>query len=311
MFCFGLGYTARALAASLRPEGWAVTGTSRSAGSRRAGPESEGIGTRVFHRNHPLPRPARVLAGVTHMLVSIPPDLEGDPVLDRHAGDIGSIRSLSWVGYLSTVGVYGDRRGGWVDETSECRPATERSGRRAAAEQAWLDLGRRESVPVHVFRLAGIYGPRRNPLEAARRGTARRLFKPGQVFSRIHVSDVVRVLRASMARPDPGAIYNVCDDEPAPPQDVVAFACGLVGREVPPLAPFDEAELTELGRSFYAECRRVRNDRIKNDLGVTLQYPDYRAGLSELARGRSSCAMAASPSTARRSRAMSSGSDNR
>ena len=245
------------------------------------------------------------------MLVSIPPDLEGDPVLDRHAGDVGSIRSLSWVGYLSTVGVYGDRRGGWVDETSERRPATERSVRRAAAEQAWLDLGRRESVPVHVFRLAGIYGPRRNPLEAARRGTARRLFKPGQVFSRIHVSDVVRVLRASMARPDPGAIYNVCDDEPAPPQDVVAFACGLVGREVPPLAPFDEAELTELGRSFYAECRRVRNDRIKNDLGVTLRYPDYRAGLSELARGRSSCAVAASPSTARRSRAMSSGSDNR
>ena len=285
MFCFGLGYTARALAASLRPEGWAVTGTSRSDGSRRAESDPEGIGTHVFRRNRPLSRSAGVLAGVTHMLVSIPPDLEGDPVLAHHAGDVGSIRSLSWIGYLSTVGVYGDRRGGWVDETSECRPTTERSVRRAAAERAWLGLGWRENVPVHVFRLAGIYGPRRNPLEAARQGTARRLFKSGQVFSRIHVSDVVRVLRASMARPDPGAIYNVCDDEPAPPQDVVAFACGLVGREVPPLVPFDEAGLTEPGRSFYAECRRVRNDRIKNDLGVTLRYPDYRVGLSALAGG--------------------------
>ncbi len=282
LFCFGLGYTARALAASLRPEGWTVSGTSRRGGSR-AGSDPEGTATHAFDRRRPLPRPARTLAGVTHVLVSVPPDPEGDPVLDRHGPDIGSIPSLSWVGYLSTVGVYGDRRGGWVDETSECRPTTERGIRRAAAERAWLDLSRRGSVPVHVFRLAGIYGPGRNPVDAARQGTARRIVKPGQVFGRAHVADIVRVLRASMERPDPGAVYNVCDDEPAPPQDVVSFAYGLAGREAPPPVPFDEADLTELGRSFYAECRRVRNDRIKNDLGVTLRYPDYRVGLSALA----------------------------
>ena len=284
MFCFGLGYTARALAASLPFEDWVISGTSRGDGSRDR-PKSDGTRTYVFDRDRPLPWPTRTLAGVTHVLVSVPPDSEGDPVLDCHGTDIGSMQSLSWIGYLSTVGVYGDRRGGWVDETSECRPRTERSIRRAAAERAWLDLSRRKNVPVHVFRLAGIYGPGRNPVESVRRGTARRILKPGQVFSRIHVSDIVQVLRASMERPDPGAIYNVCDDEPAPPQDVVAFACDLAGCEVPPLVPFDEVELTEIGRSFYAECRRVRNDRIKKDLGVTLRYPNYRSGLSALAEG--------------------------
>ena len=284
MFCFGLGYTGRALAASLPFEDWVISGTSRGDGSRDR-PKSDGARTYVFDRDRPLPWPTRTLAGVTHLLVSVPPDAEGDPVLDCHGTDIGSMQSLSWIGYLSTVGVYGDRRGGWVDETSECRPRTERSIRRAAAERVWLDLSRRKNVPVHVFRLAGIYGPGRNPVESARRGTARRILKPGQVFSRIHVSDIVQVLRASMERPDPGAIYNVCDDEPAPPQDVVAFACDLAGCEVPPLVSFDEAELTESERSFYAECRRVRNDRIKKDLGVTLRYPNYRAGLSALAAG--------------------------
>lgn len=282
MFCFGLGYSALALAESLCAESWSISGTSR-AGDSHAERAAQGISMHVFERSRPLAEPALAMAGSTHLLVSVPPDGEGDPVIDCHGLDIGSVTTLSWIGYLSTLGVYGDRLGGWVDESSECRPVNERSERRVAAEQAWLDLGRRADVPVQVFRLAGIYGPRRNPIETARRGAARRNFKPGQVFSRIHVADIVQVLRASINHPETGMIYNVCDDEPAPPQDVVTLACELAGCEVPPLVRFDEADLSPTGRSFYAECKRVRNDRIKTHLGVTLRYPEYRSGLAALA----------------------------
>lgn len=282
MFCFGLGYSARALTESLRDDSWSVAGTARKSDSH-AGLAMRGGPVHQFERSRALVEPARALAGVSHLLVSVPPDAEGDPVIECHGVDIESVATLSWIGYLSTVGVYGDWQGGWVDESLECRPVNERSRRRLSAERAWLELGRRAGVPVQIFRLAGIYGPGRNPIDSARNGASRRIFKAGQVFSRVHVADIVQVLCASMQMPNAGAIYNVCDDEPAPPQDVVAYACELVGCEVPPLIPLDEADLSPMGRSFYAECKRVRNDRIKDELGVTLRYPDYRSGLDALA----------------------------
>lgn len=283
MFCFGLGYTARVLADELRADSWSVSGTARSLDSVEV--TDQGVTTHRFERDRPLVMPTRAMTATTHLLVSIPPDADGDPVIDCHGPDIESIPTLSWIGYLSTVGVYGDWQGGWVDEDSECRPVNERSVRRVAAEQAWLEFGRRANIPVHVFRLAGIYGPGRNPVETARKGAAKRIFKPGQVFSRIHVADIVQVLRASMERPNAGAIYNVCDDEPAPPQEVVALACELAGCELPPLVPIEEADLSPMGRSFYTECKRVRNGRIKDELEVSLRYPDYRTGLTALASG--------------------------
>jgi nucleoside-diphosphate-sugar epimerase len=194
------------------------------------------------------------------------------------------LEGLAWVGYLSTTGVYGDRQGGWVDETSALQPTGERGRRRVAAERAWLDLHRRRGVPVHVFRLAGIYGPGRSAIDTVLAGEAKRIDKPGQVFGLIHVADIAAVLEASIARPNPGAIYNVCDDDPAPPEAVIAEACRLLGRTLPPLVPFAEAKRTmsEMALSFYADNKRVRNDRIKKELGVVLTYPSYRDGLAAL-----------------------------
>jgi nucleoside-diphosphate-sugar epimerase len=220
--------------------------------------------------------------GVTHLLVSVPPGLAGDPVLAVHGDDIAGIEDLAWLGYLSTTGVYGDRGGGWVDETAELSPSGERGRRRVAAEAGWLELWRDRGVPVHIFRLAGIYGPGRNPFDALRAGTAKRIDKPGQVFSRIHVADLASVLVASIARPRPGAVYNVCDDDPAAPEAVVAHAAALLGLPEPPLVPLEVAELSAMARSFYDDNKRVSNRLIKNELGVTLRYPDYRAGLAAI-----------------------------
>jgi hypothetical protein len=272
LFCFGLGYTARALAARLAADGWAVGGTTRGGEQTAAGYE-----TYRFDRVHPLPEAA--FEGITHILVAVPPDDAGDPVLDVHGGDIAGLPGLQWLGYLSTTGVYGDRGGASVDEEAELRPSGDRGRRRVAAEQGWLDLWRRQGVPVHIFRLAGIYGPGRSPFAALRAGTARRIDRPGHAFSRIHVDDLASVLAASIARPRPGAIYNVCDDEPAPPCDVVAFAAALLGIAPPPPVPFEEAELSPMARSFWADNKRVSNTLIKAELGVRLRYPDYRAGL--------------------------------
>ena len=226
---------------------------------------------------------AAALFGATHLLLSAPPDEDGDPVLKAHAADLARlVRRFSWVGYLSTTGVYGDRQGGWVDEATPVNPGSGRSRRRVAAEQAWRALWHDAGLPVHIFRLPGIYGPGRSALDAVRQGRAHRVDKPGQLFSRIHVEDIATTLRASMARPNPGSIYNVADDEPAPAHEVTAYACALLGIEPPPLIPVEKAGLSPMARSFYAESRRVRNDRIKLDLGVTLAYPDYRAGLDAI-----------------------------
>jgi hypothetical protein len=279
LFCFGLGYSALALARGLDLERWQVSGTCRSAATaavlRAAGYRAERFG-----RDRPLP--ATGLGGATHVLVSVPPDAIGDPVLDRHGGDIAALPDLSWLGYLSTTSVYGDRGGGWVDETAPLMPSGERGRRRAAAEAGWLDLWRRRGAPVHIFRLAAIYGPGRNPFEAVRAGTAQRIDKPGQVFSRIHVEDLARVLCASMSQPRPGAVYNVCDDDPAPPEAIVAHAAALLGVPRPPLVPLVEAGLSPMALSFYDDNKRVRNALIKSELGVVLRYPDYRAGLAAI-----------------------------
>jgi nucleoside-diphosphate-sugar epimerase len=279
LFCFGLGYTGRVLARRLAAEGWIVGGTCRTA-DNAAALRAAGFPAIVFDRDHRLPREA--LDGVTHLLVSVRPDATGDPVLAMHGEDVAGIKDLRWLGYLSTTGVYGDRGGGWVDETAAFSPSGERGRRRVAAEAGWLDLWLRRGVPVHIFRLAGIYGPGRSAFDALRAGTAKRIDKPGQVFSRIHVEDLAQVLAASISRMRPGAVYNVCDDDPAAPEAVVAHAAILLGMPAPPLAPFEAAGLSLMARSFYDDNKRVSNRLIKSELGVTLQYPDYRSGLAAI-----------------------------
>jgi nucleoside-diphosphate-sugar epimerase len=278
LLCFGFGYSARALARILGPD-WSITGTSRDA-EPHVVPVAANFRWLRFDRDHPL-KPA-AFAGVTHILVSAPPDEAGDPVLDRHRDDIAASSGLAWLGYLSTTGVYGHRDGGWVDESSELSPSGARGRRRAVAEAAWLDLCRGCGLPVHVFRLAGIYGPGRSPFDALRAGTAKRIDKPGQVFSRIHVDDIANVLMASIARPRPGAVYNVCDDEPAASADVIAHAAELLGMLAPPLLPFEAAGLSPMARSFYDDSKRVSNALIKSELGVSLRYPTYRDGLAAI-----------------------------
>lgn len=279
LFCFGLGYTAQALARALRAEGWQIAGTTRDP-AKRARLTAEGIEVYRFARDHPLEQAEQALAGTTHLLSSIAPDEQGDPVLGQHGRDLLRCGSIVWAGYLGTTGVYGDRRGEWVSEAEPVAPTMPRTRRRVRAEGHWLASG----LPTHLFRLAGIYGPGpgRSALAAVRAGTARRIDKPGQMFGRVHVDDIVQVLRASMARPNPGAIYNVADDEPAPPQDVITFACALLSVTPPPEVPFEHAELSPMARSFYSDSRRVCNARIKQELGVALRYPSYREGLRAL-----------------------------
>lgn len=284
LFVFGLGYSALRLADGLLAAGWVVSGTCRSS-EKASALQERGIDAVVFDRDRPLADCAASLSDTTHLLISAPPDETGDPVFDCHASEIAALRTLQWVGYLSTTGVYGDTGGAWVDEDSPTEPMAERTKRRLAAENAWRGHWRDHGMPVHVFRLAGIYGPGRSALDQVRAGAARRIVKHGHVFSRIHVDDIVSALLASMANPDPGAVYNLCDDEPAPNADVVAHACGLLGVPAPLEIPFETADLSPMARSFYAECRRVRNDRVKRDLGIALKYPTYREGLAAILEG--------------------------
>jgi dTDP-4-dehydrorhamnose reductase len=273
LLSFGHGYSAQALAQVL-PGDWRITGTTRSA-DKAAILAGQGV-TPLIWPGADL-RPA--LSTATHLLISAAPDAQGDPVLALIRDEIAAhATQFEWVGYLSTTGVYGDQQGDWVDENSPLHPATARGQARVRAEADWATLG----LPLHIFRLAGIYGPGRGPFEKVRQGTARRIIKPGQVFSRTHVADIAQVLAASIARPNPGTAYNVCDDDPAPPEDVIGYAAELLGLPVPPAEDFATAEMTPMARSFYAESKKVRNDRIKHELGVRLIYPDYRTGLRAL-----------------------------
>ena len=279
LFCFGYGYTCDYLGDQLQEAGgWRISGTTRDREKRNL-MRARGIKAWLFDYHKPLGDPAAFLEGVTHLLISTPPDDEGDPAFHIHVNDILELPSLQWVGYLSSTSVYGDRAGSIVDESVTAEPRSKRGSRRALAEAQWISLFHNNKLPVHIFRLAGIYGPDRSAIDTIRAGLARRVDKPGQIFSRIHVEDIVAVLLASMRAPNPGAIYNVADDLPAPSHEVIAYACELLGKPVPPLIPYDDADLTPMARSFYSDNKRVSNDKIKNELGVTLKYPDYKTGL--------------------------------
>ncbi|MBM3543137.1 MAG: SDR family oxidoreductase [Alphaproteobacteria bacterium] len=281
LFAFGLGFSAQALAERLARRGFEIAGTARDPGNV-VKLDAQGYAVTRFageKGNAALPK---LLQGTTHLLLSIPPGAEGDPVLAHYRDELAALTSLQWIGYLSTVGVYGDQDGNWVDETTVPKPNNARTEARVEAERAWLGFGEAAGVPVQIFRLAGIYGPGRCVFDKLRDGTARRIRKGNQVFSRIHVEDIARVLEASIARPRAGAIYNVADDEPAAPGDVVAYAADMMGMKPPPEVPFEEADLTPMARSFYEGSRRIGNARIKSELGVTLRYPTYREGLAAL-----------------------------
>ena len=272
----GHGYTAGFLTPRLRDRGWQVTGTTRDAPDRV---RAAGATPLLWPGDADGVR--RAIAGADAILISAGPDQGGDPVLADFAADFAHARPR-WLGYLSTTGVYGDRDGGWVDEDSALAPTTRRGRDRVAAEQAWQRLAAEQDLPLHIFRLAGIYGPGRGPFAKLRAGTARRIVKPGQIFSRIHAADIAQVLLASIEAPRPGAVYNVCDDDPAPPEAVIGHAAELLGLPLPPAEDYATAEMTPMARSFYAESKRVANDLIKRELGVQLIYPDYRAGLAAL-----------------------------
>lgn len=287
LFIFGAGYAGREIARQAMGSGWKVAGTARTP-EKVAELAQSGIEAELFVER--TDRPSTAFREASHFLFSIPPDACGDAALQQFVGVVGlCVEPPRWLGYLSTTGVYGDAAGAWVDETTQPNPGQARSRRRLAAERAWQAVGR--GVRVHIFRLPAIYGPGRSVLDQLKAGTARCVDKPGQVFSRIHVEDLARTVLASMERPvERGTVYNVADDMPASQPEVVAYAARLLGLPPPPVVPWDEAAvgMSEMARSFYAENRRVRNDRIKSELGVRLAYPSYREGLHAIS-GSASC----------------------
>jgi len=277
LMSLGHGYSAQALARILLPLGWRIYGTTRTS-DKLDELAATGI-IPILWRHEDV---AGALPQCSHVLISAAPGPKGDPALSDFGDLLARHAPFAWTGYLSTTGVYGDHAGGWVDETTPLTPATKRGQMRVAAETAWTEFALASPLNLHIFRLAGIYGPGRGPFTKVRQGTARRIIKPGQIFSRIHVEDIAQVLAASINRPNPGAIYNLCDDNPAPPEEVIAHAARLLGLPVPVSEPWDQAEMSEMARSFYAESKRVRNDRIKTELGVDLLYPTYQTGLAAL-----------------------------
>lgn len=286
LVCFGLGYTASVIARVAAAGGADITGTRR-APEAIAGLAAAGWRGLVFDGDTPGPGVADELATATHVLVSPAPDADGCPVLRQHRADILEAPNIGWIGYLSTVGVYGDHSGAWIDETSATKPVSERSRRRVLAENQWLEVAPHlPQARIQIFRLAGIYGPGRSAVDDLIAGTARRIVKPGQVFNRIHVDDIALTVSAAMSGRGTSAIYNVTDDEPAPPQDVVAYAADLMGLPVPPEIPIEAAGLSPMGLSFYGECKRVSNARLKAELVPALTYPSYREGMRGLAMAR-------------------------
>jgi len=279
MLFFGFGFCAKALAPLLRARGWRLSATCRDDGKAAFLTAQDITPLRLTG----APLTAAQLDGFSHILLSAAPDEDGDPALPLLEQALAALREKpQWMGYLSTTGVYGDHKGAWVDEETPPGPLGARGQRRVEAEKAWGALAEAQDLPMHYFRLAGIYGPGRNQLRSLKNGRARRIDKPGQVFSRIHVDDIAQVLLASIDRPNPGRAYTVCDDEAAPPQDVVAFAAGLMHTTPPPLLPFDDVELSPMAKSFYGENKRLHNRRMVDELGVALTYPTYREGLRAL-----------------------------
>jgi nucleoside-diphosphate-sugar epimerase len=276
LLCFGIGYSAEALSDLLYKRGWSVIGTTRDA-ARAQKLQSKRYEIYALDSLSP-----EVFLRATHMLHSVPPGKDGDEVLLRYQKNIVDAPNLKWLAYLSTTGVYGNHEGAWVDETTAVKPQSRRQEMRVQTENAFLQLYKNHNVPSHVFRLAGIYGPDRSVVDDIRAGQSRRIYKQGQVFSRIHVEDIAQVLLASVDNPAPGEIYNVCDDEPAPAHEVVAYACERMNVEIPPLIPFEQAGLSDMGREFYSANRRVSNRKIQEKLAVKLLYPSYREGINAL-----------------------------
>ncbi len=279
LFCLGYGYTAAALARQLRGDGWHVAGTTTSEDKATAMRESN-VEAHLWNNSG---FDLTWLDNVTAILVSTPPDNKGCPAF-RAANDAitAHYAAIKWIGYLSTNGVYGDHGGAWVDETSDLCPTSDRARRRISAEADWAGLGVAWSLPLIIFRLPGIYGSERSALDTVRAGKARRIIKEGQVFNRMHVDDIAAALAASIENPRAHDLYNLADDEPAPPQDIIDYACRLLNVDPPPLASFEEAGLSDMAKSFYQDNKRISNARMKETLGITLQYPTYREGLDAL-----------------------------
>lgn len=277
-----MGYTAEHLAAALRNKEIVVGATARTiAGVNRIrNLEYQGF---IFDGQKEAINIDDNVLNASHILISIPPDDNGDPTLRYHEKTIANSK-VQWIGYLSTIGVYGDHSGGWVDEDTPVQPISERSRRRVLAENFWLEFGNKNNKRVEIFRLAGIYGPQRNFLDDLRNGNARTILKKGQVFNRIHVDDIAKTLICSLTYPKKSSVYNVTDDQPASSQEVHEFAAKILGIPSPPEIPFEKAQLSEMARSFYLENKRVRNDRIKRELGVKLMFPTYKEGLTYLAK---------------------------
>jgi nucleoside-diphosphate-sugar epimerase len=282
LFCFGFGYTAEALFRFHGARFASVSGSVRTLDKARR-LMADGVDAIVYAGGEPGGALKAAITSADRLLVSAAPDEAGDPMLRQLQATLRRVDRLRTVVYLSTVGVYGDHGGGWVDESTPVSPIGERSRRRVKAEQEWIAFGAERGVAVQIHRLAGIYGPGRSAIDDLREGTARRIVKEGQVFNRIHVEDIAGAAMAGFEHPDVSGIFNVCDDEPAPPQDVVAYAAEALGVPPPPETPFAEAKLSEMGRSFYAESKRCRNDRLRTVLGYRLRYPSYREGLRALA----------------------------
>jgi nucleoside-diphosphate-sugar epimerase len=272
LLSIGHGFSASVLGAQLIKDGWTVYGTTRSVEKAKKLNDG-GVNSIIWPGTDLTP----YIQKATHILTSVSPNSQGDPVLNQY-NEILSKNTFDWVGYLSTTGVYGNHNGGWVDENSPLKPNTTRGKLREEAELSWSKL----NINLHIFRLAGIYGPGRGPFSKVRNGTARRIIKEGQLFSRIHVDDIAQVLLASIRYPRQGAIYNVCDDNPAPPEDVISYAAELLDMPIPIAIDYDKAEMSPMARSFYAENKRVSNELIKKELGVELKFPDYKAGLQSL-----------------------------
>lgn len=283
LLIFGLGYTARALVNQLSSEDWTISATARTDEGVSA---IEELGYRGFKFNSDDPAHPVLKAAVeeaTHIVVSVPPGRDGDPVLRNLSDDLAAAERLTWIGYMSTIGVYGDHQGAWVDEVTPATPQSVRSKQRRAAEEAWQSLANERGARLQIFRLAGIYGPGRSAIDRVRSGTARAVIKPRQVFNRIHVADAASVIKAGLEGAGTEVAYNLADDLPAPPEDVLDYAAELLGANAPPRVNISDAGLSEMALSFYSENKRVRNGRIKQDLGIKLSYPTYREGLAAIA----------------------------
>jgi hypothetical protein len=274
LFCFGLGYCAGVLSRRLVARGWSISGTATTADKAET-LKLDGYEAFVFDGRKHDPAVAEALSRSTHVLLSIPPDADGDPALRVYGSDIASSPSISWIGYFSSVSVYGDSKGEWVDEKTTPEPVTERGMRRLVAENAWIEFGRASGKAIVLLRLPGIYGPGRSAIDQLRAGKARRIFKPGQVTNRVHVADIATATEASLKLPTGIHVFNVTDDLPAPPQDVIAYGAGLLGVPCPPATDPSDASLSPMARSFYAESKKVSNVRMKDELGVKLAYPTY------------------------------------